>query len=80
MLSTQQNNTYYAIFTQKQFVIRVRHAGHNTDHPRKNELEESKMAWQPDEHGLKQILDLLKESQSSDNAIQRAVQQVSFLR
>ncbi|XP_028404498.1 transportin-1-like isoform X2 [Dendronephthya gigantea] len=33
------------------------------------------MAWQPDEHGLKQILDLLKESQSPDNAIQRAVQQ-----
>lgn len=41
--------------------------------------EESKMAWQPDEHGLKQILDLLKESQSPDNAIQRAVQQVSSL-
>ena len=38
------------------------------------------MAWQPDEHGLQQILDLLKESQSPDNAIQRAVQQVSFLR
>jgi hypothetical protein len=37
------------------------------------------MAWQPDEHGLKQILDLLKESQSPDNAVQRAVQQVSFL-
>lgn len=37
------------------------------------------MAWQPDEHGLQQILDLLKESQSPDNAIQRAVQQVSFL-
>ena len=40
----------------------------------------NKMAWQPDEHGLQQILDLLKESQSPDNAIQRAVQQVSFLR
>ena len=37
------------------------------------------MAWQPDEHGLQQILDLLKESQSPDNAIQREVQQVSFL-
>lgn len=40
--------------------------------------EETKMAWQPDEQGLKQILQLLKESQSPDNEIQRAVQQVSF--
>lgn len=40
--------------------------------------EETKMAWQPDEQGLQQILQLLKESQSPDNDIQRAVQQVSF--
>lgn len=37
-----------------------------------------KMAWQPQEEGLRQILQLLKESQSHDNAVQRAVQQVSF--
>lgn len=37
-----------------------------------------KMAWQPQEEGLRQILQLLKESQSPDNATQRAVQQVSF--
>ncbi|XP_060578351.1 transportin-1-like, partial [Ruditapes philippinarum] len=33
------------------------------------------MAWQPEENGLGQILQLLKESQSPDNATQRAVQQ-----
>ncbi|XP_046847049.1 transportin-1-like [Xenia sp. Carnegie-2017] len=33
------------------------------------------MAWQPNEQGLKQILELLKESQSHNNAVQRAVQQ-----
>lgn len=38
-----------------------------------------KMAWQPQEEGLRQILTLLKESQSPDTAIQRTVQQVSFL-
>lgn len=37
-----------------------------------------KMAWQPQEEGLRQILQLLKESQSPDTATQRAVQQVSF--
>lgn len=36
------------------------------------------MAWQPQEEGLRQILTLLKESQSPDTATQRAVQQVSF--
>lgn len=59
--------------------VRVCHAGRYSGRPRTNKLEGTKMAWQPDEHGLKQILDLLKESQSPDNAIQRAVQQVSFL-
>ncbi|KAK7866834.1 hypothetical protein R5R35_006012 [Gryllus longicercus] len=34
-----------------------------------------KMAWQPQEEGLRQILQLLKESQSPDTATQRAVQQ-----
>lgn len=34
------------------------------------------MAWQPDEAGLTQILQLLKESQSPNNEVQRAVQQV----
>ncbi|ESP00524.1 hypothetical protein LOTGIDRAFT_112611 [Lottia gigantea] len=33
------------------------------------------MAWQPEESGLQQILQLLKESQSPDTATQRAVQQ-----
>ncbi|KAG8226818.1 hypothetical protein J437_LFUL007113, partial [Ladona fulva] len=33
------------------------------------------MAWQPQEEGLRQILQLLKESQSPDTATQRAVQQ-----
>nr|CAD7258048.1 unnamed protein product [Timema shepardi] len=37
-----------------------------------------KMAWQPQEEGLRQILQLLKESQSPDTVTQRAVQQVSF--
>jgi len=40
--------------------------------------KDMKMAWQPQEDGLRQILELLKESQSSDNAVQRLVQQVSF--
>ena len=32
--------------------------------------------WQPQDDGLRQILQLLKESQSPDNVTQRAVQQV----
>lgn len=36
--------------------------------------------WKPDEQGLQQILQLLKESQSPDTTTQRAVQQVSCLR
>ena len=36
------------------------------------------MAWQPEESGLQQILQLLRESQSPDTATQRIVQQVSF--
>jgi hypothetical protein len=36
--------------------------------------------WKPDEQGLQQILQLLKESQSPDTTIQRTVQQVSFPR
>lgn len=39
-----------------------------------------KMEWEPEQEGLRQILTLLKESQSPDTATQRAVQQVSFLR
>lgn len=38
------------------------------------------MEWEPEQEGLRQILTLLKESQSPDTATQRAVQQVSFLR
>lgn len=34
--------------------------------------------WQPDQQGLEQILQLLKESQSPDTETQRAVQEVSF--
>lgn len=37
-----------------------------------------KMTWQPSEEGLLQIIQLLKESQSPDTNIQRAVQQVSI--
>ncbi|KAM7425948.1 Transportin-1 [Porites harrisoni] len=33
------------------------------------------MAWQPDQDGLQQIIQLLKESQSPNNEVQRAVQQ-----
>lgn len=40
--------------------------------------QEMKMAWQPQEDGLRQILQLLKESQCQDNELQRAVQLVSF--
>lgn len=36
------------------------------------------MAWQPDQDGLQQIIQLLKESQSPSTEVQRAVQQVSF--
>lgn len=36
------------------------------------------MAWQPDKEGLQQIIQLLKESQSPNTEVQRAVQQVSF--
>ena len=34
--------------------------------------------WQPDQQGLEQILQLLKESQSPNTETQREVQQVSF--
>lgn len=36
-----------------------------------------RMEWQPDEQGLQQVLQLLKDSQSPDTATQRAVQEVS---
>lgn len=38
-----------------------------------------RMEWQPDEQGLMQVLQLLKDSQSPNTVTQRAVQQVSFL-
>ena len=41
-------------------------------------VQKSKMAWQPDQDGLQQIIELLKESQSPNTEVQRAVQQVSF--
>lgn len=40
---------------------------------------EMKMDWVPQEDGLREILTLLRESQSPDTDTQRAVQQVSFL-
>lgn len=45
-------------------------------------LQSAKMEyeWKPDEQGLQQILQLLKESQSPDTTTQRAVQQVSCTR
>lgn len=36
-----------------------------------------RMEWQPDEQGLQQVLQLLKDSQSPDTATQRSVQEVS---
>ncbi len=36
------------------------------------------MSWQPEQVGLQQIIQLLKESQSPDTETQRSVQQVSF--
>lgn len=37
------------------------------------------MDWQPDEQGLQQVLQLLKDSQSPNTATQRIVQDVSLL-
>lgn len=37
------------------------------------------MNWQPDQAGLAQIIQLLKESQISKTEVQKAVQQVSLL-
>lgn len=37
------------------------------------------MTWEPQAEGLNQIITLLKQSQSTDNAIQRAVQMVCGL-
>lgn len=37
-----------------------------------------RMEWQPDEQGLMQVLQLLKDSQSPNTITQRAVQQVSL--
>lgn len=37
------------------------------------------MDWQPDEQGLQQVLQLLKDSQSPNTATQRIVQDVSFV-
>jgi len=42
-------------------------------HPRQQTKMEYE--WKPDEQGLQQILQLLKESQSPDTTIQRTVQQ-----
>lgn len=36
------------------------------------------MDWQPDEQGLQQVLQLLKDSQSPNTATQRIVQDVSL--
>lgn len=45
---------------------------------KKNSKRKFKMAvWHPEENGLQQILQLLKESQSPDTGTQRAVQQVT---
>ena len=43
-------------------------------------VDNSVMNWQPDEAGLAQIIQLLKESQISKTEVQKAVQQVSSLR
>ena len=37
------------------------------------------MNWQPDEAGLAQIIQLLKESQISKTEVQKVVQQVSYV-
>lgn len=41
-------------------------------------FDSRRMEWQPDEQGLQQVLQLLKDSQSPDTATQRAVQEVSL--
>lgn len=43
------------------------------------ELVKMECDWKPDEQGLQQILQLLKESQSPDTTTQRSVQQVSLV-
>lgn len=37
------------------------------------------MSWEPQAEGLNQIIQLLKQSQSTDNAVQRSVQQVIYI-
>lgn len=38
------------------------------------------MTWEPQQEGLNQIITLLKQSQSPDNDIQKAVQRVSIFK
>lgn len=59
---------------------RTRHAAHTqtASRARFTDVLSRRMEWQPDEQGLQQVLQLLKDSQSPDTATQRAVQEVSF--
>ena len=50
----------------------------NTATENRKEDKMEALNWQPDQQGLEQILQLLKESQSPDTETQRAVQEVSF--
>lgn len=47
-------------------------------YPQRRRRRKMECEWKPDEQGLQQILQLLKESQSPDTSTQRTVQQVSF--
>lgn len=47
-------------------------------YPQQRQRSKMECEWKPDEQGLQQILQLLKESQSPDTSTQRSVQQVSF--
>lgn len=41
--------------------------------------DQLKMAWTPSAQGLEELLQCLRNSSASDNAIQQAVQKVSYL-
>src|SRR5690242_4856276 len=52
----------------------------NDHYPGQDHSESQAGSWQPQEHELSQVLELLRESQSPDTQIQRQVQQVRFYR
>lgn len=76
-MSVQKNFVHFVNITPPDHtgtLIWTETALHNSTKPN----TKMEMQWTPQEDGLREILTLLKESQSPDNATQRAVQQVSF--